>query len=86
MYNIIKNYIDKMNMSDLNSFALSKGITLSKNELNFLYNFIKSKFDVIYSNPNIDLSQYKKYFSNENFTKILKVIDEYKKKYASYLN
>ena len=86
MYNLIKNYIDKMTKEDINNFALTNNITLSKEELDFLYRFIKNNFDVIYSNPNVDLSKYKKYFSEENFTKILKLVSDYKIKYASFLN
>lgn len=86
MLNLVRSYIDNMRMEDLNNLALSKGINLNDSELEFLYNFIKKNYEMVLSNPNLDLSNYKEYFSLENYNKIVNLFNEYKIKYASYLH
>lgn len=85
MFQIIKNYINNMTIEDVNNIAVKNNIHLNNQELNFLYNFIKKNYEVLYANPNIDLSKYKPNFTEENFNKIINLIDEYKIKYASFL-
>ena len=85
MFQLVKNYVTKLTKEDLNAFALKNDIHLSPEELDFLYRFIKKNYEALYANPNIDLTKYKGYFSEENFTKIMKLVNSYKNKYASYL-
>ena len=41
MFVLIERYINNMSIHDLNNLAISKGIGLSKDELEFSYNYIK---------------------------------------------
>ena len=79
MINMVEPYINKMTKEDINNFALNNNIKLNKNELDFIYNFIKTKYKDILSNPNnFNLVKYKNNFSNENFIKINKIVNKYK--------
>ena len=43
MFVLIERYINNMSIHDLNNLAISKGIGLSKDELEFSYNYIKNE-------------------------------------------
>ena len=79
MFNIIGAYINKLTKDDINKFATSKGATLSNEELEFTYSFIKKNWKDILKNPSIfDIERYSKYYSKDNFIKIKQVFNEYK--------
>ena len=79
MLNLIEPYINNITKSDINSFALKNNINLNNNELEFIYNFIKSRYKDILNNPsNFNLVKYKQNFSNENFIKINAIVNKYK--------
>lgn len=76
---MIEPYINNITKNDINSFALKNNINLNNNELNFIYNFIKTRYKEVLSNPsNFNLTRYKNNFSNENFIKINGLINRYK--------
>ena len=79
MLNLIEPYINNITKNDINSFAAKNNISLSNNELEFIYNFIKTRYKEILNNPNnFSLTKYKNNFSNENFVKINGLINRYK--------
>lgn len=79
MINIIEPYINNITKNDINSFALKNNINLNNNELEFIYNFIKTRYKEVLNNPNnFSLTKYKNNFSNENFVKINGLINRYK--------
>lgn len=79
MINIIEPYINNLTKEDINSFALKNNIILNNNELEFIYNFIKTRYKEVLSNPNnFSLARYKNNFSNENFVKINGLVNRYK--------
>ena len=80
--NLVKNYLENMQIEDLNNLAIKHNINLSENELNFTYSFIKNHYEAVLKNPaNFDFREYAEYYSEENFQKINQLI----KKYYSYL-
>lgn len=86
MYNLITRYINNMTIQDVNNFAISKGINLEENELEFTYSFIKNNYKDILKNPKLlDLDRYQNKYTKENFEKISKVFNEYSKKYSHLL-
>ncbi len=86
MFVLIERYINNMSIHDLNNLAISKGIGLSKDELDFSYNYIKKNWKNVLSNYSLfDFDKYKDKYSDENFIKIKKLIKEYTLKYGSYL-
>lgn len=79
MINLIEPYIQNLTKNDITSFALNNNIKLNNNELDFIYNFIKTRYKDVLSNPNnFNLVKYKQNFSNENFVKINAIINRYK--------
>lgn len=80
MINFIESYINNITKEQINTFALNNNINLNKNELDFIYNFIKTRYKDILSNPNsFSLTKYRENFSNENFIKINGLVNRYKK-------
>ena len=66
MYFIVKRYVDNMSIHDLNNLAISKGIGLSKDELEFSYNYIKKNWKNVISNYNLfDIDKYKDKFKED---------------------
>ena len=79
-------YINNMTMEQFNSMALDNGIKLSKNELEFSFNFIKSNWkEVLANQDSFDLGKYKDKFSDENFKKIEELISVLKEQYGHLL-
>ena len=86
MYNLIKAYMGRMTMNDVNNFAISKNIYLSPEELTFVYDFVSKNWEQVIRNPKLlNLDRYKDRFSEENFKKIKKLFLEYSARYSSYI-
>ena len=86
MYNLIKAYMGKMTIQDVNNFAVSKNIFLSPEELQFVYDFIRKNWEQVIRNPKLlNLDRYKDRFSPDNFMKIKKLFMEYSSRYSSFL-
>ena len=76
MFTLIKNYITKMTIDDVNDYAIKNDIHLNKEELEFTYKFIKKNYEILYANPYIDLSKFKYKYTEENYNKIIKLIEK----------
>ena len=75
-----------MSIHDLNNLAISKGIGLSSEELDFSYNFIKKNWQNVLSNKGLfDIDKYKGMYSEDNFIKIKALYKEMLFKYGNYL-
>ncbi len=86
MYNLIKAYMGRMTINDVNNFAISKNIHLSPEELNFVYDFISKNWEQIVRNPKLlNLDRFKDHFSPENFEKVKKLFLEYSARYSSFI-
>lgn len=82
MFDLIGNYINKMNKEDIKSFLEKNNILLDDNELNFTYLFIIKNWRNILSNPNsFNFNNYKDKYSEDNFIKLNKLINNYRYKY-----
>ena len=86
MYNLIKAYMGRMTINDVNNFAISKNIHLSPEELNFVYDFISKNWEQIVRNPKLlNLDRFKERFSPENLKKKKKLFLEYSARYSSFI-
>ena len=75
----------KLTRNNVYDFAINNNIYLSNDELNFTYEFIKKNWQEVIKNPsNLHLEKYKEIFSNENFSKIEKLFQEYSLKFKNY--
>ena len=48
MLNLVEPYIEKISKEDINNFALKNNIRLNGNELDFIFNFIKTRYKECY--------------------------------------
>lgn len=86
MFHIIDRYMSLLKKEDVQNFAIKNNVSLSEEELNFTYEFVKKNWRIILSNPNaFHLEKYKDRFTEENYQKINLLIKEYLKKYQSFL-
>ena len=86
MYNLIKAYMGRITIDDVNKFAISKNVYLSPDELNFVFDFIKKNWEQVIRNPQLlNLERYKDHFSTENFEKIKRLFLEYSARYSSLI-
>jgi len=86
MYNLVKRYMSNLTKEQLHNFALKNNVSLSENELDFTFTFVKKNWEMIFRNPNLlNLDRYKEQFSEENFLKIQKLISFYYQKYGHLL-
>ena len=83
---IIKKYIDKLSIQNINNFTLNNNIVLTEKELEYMYNLIKNNWEQILSNDDSILLKLNGNVDNESIKKIEKLYYEYKKKYKDYLN
>lgn len=86
MYNLLKEYINKLTINDVNNYLEKQDIYLNKEELSIIYNHvINDWYNFIYINPIPILNNIKSTISIDNYNKIIKLYDEYKDKYSIYL-
>lgn len=77
----VKNYINKMTKDDIINFAKKNNTSLTNDELNYIYNKLKTSFDSIYNNPKTFMNDLKRVLDNKNY----QIVETYYKKYSIYL-
>ena len=70
---IIKKYIDKLSIQNINNFALNNNIVLTEKELEYMYNLIKNNWEQILSNDDSILLKLNGNVDNESIKKIEKL-------------
>jgi len=86
MFNIVDRFMRNLNIEQVNSFAQSKNINLSNEELEFTYTFVKKNYQEMFKNPKLfNIDRYENKYTPENFQKIKKVFTEYFSKYQRFL-
>ncbi len=86
MYNLIERYMTNLTKDQLNNFAIQNNVTLSEEELDFTYEFVKKNWETIIRNPNLlNLERFKDRYSIENYQKIQKLLQFYYQKYGHLL-
>ncbi len=86
MEQIIKNYIDKISINDINRFANKYDINLNNDELNLIYKYIKKDWKtIIYGNYNSILNDLKSKIDINKYNKIEKLFYQFKSKYQNLL-
>lgn len=84
--NLIKNYVDKLTIKDIDAFALKNEVILSSSEKENILKIIKDNwYDLIYGDYEEILSSNRNSVSEEAYSKILVLAQEYKKRYQSLL-
>lgn len=84
--NLIKNYVDKLTIKDIDAFALKNEVILSSSEKENILKIIKNNwYDLIYGDYEEILSSNRNSVSEDTYSKILILAQEYKKRYQSLL-
>ena len=80
MNNLVSNYVSIMKKEDIINFAKKNRLTISEEEVDFLYTFIKTNYEYYLKNPSsLDITKYKDKFSNENYEFLTNLINKYKR-------
>ena len=83
MLDLIKKYINNLDVKTINDFLTNENIYLNSDELNHIYNIIKDNwYDILYNN---NIEKYKSYVSLDNYTKLYNLYIKYYSKYKNYL-
>lgn len=83
---LIKNYVSKLSLSEIDNFSKKQGLSLSQDELNLIYDYIKNDWHtIIYGNPRPILDSLKDKLDDFSYNKIEKLYVEFKEKYKNYL-
>ncbi len=83
---LIKNYVSKLTLSEIDSFSKKQGLSLSSNELELIYDYIKNDWHtIVYGNPRPILDSLKSTLDDFSYNKIEKLYIEFKDRYKNYL-
>ena len=86
MDSLIKQYVNKMTINNINDFAVKHNKNLCENELNLLLNIVKNNYqEILNGKDEIVKKKLKENLAEENYQKIIKLYNEYKEKYQGYL-
>lgn len=86
MKRIIINYVNNLDINIVNSYLMDNGIYLNKNELIFVFNYLKTNINDLLDNiNNIDFNQFNNELSSDNLNKLKKLYNDSLIKYGRYL-
>ena len=78
--NIIKSYVEKLEVNDVIKFSLKEGISISYEEAYIFLETVKDNIDYILDGNGLELIESKKEeFSLEVYEKMLELFNKYKK-------
>ena len=83
---IIKRYVDKLSIQDIDNFAKSNNILLDNEEINYIYNFVKNNWQNILNDNDLIITEIREKFSGNKANDMEKLYFEYKNKYKNFLN
>ena len=75
---IIKNYLNKLTIDDINLFAKKNNIPIKDGEDIIIYNFIKNNWEKVYNEDDYDFSILKGKISDELLNNINDLYNKYK--------
>lgn len=81
MYNVLKNYVDRLKREDIVNFAIKKNILLDKNELEVVYHNIKTRFKDIYDDGLKVIEENKNSLKETTYRKLKELYENIKRNY-----
>ena len=81
MYNLLKNYVDRLKKEDIVNFAIKKNILLDKNELEVVYHNIKTRFKDIYDDGLQVIEENKNSLKETTYRKLKELYENTKRNY-----
>ncbi len=82
MYDVlIKEYLKRLSLNDIDKFALKNGITLKPNENKIIYDFIMQNWQEVYNgNSEKSFLKLKEKVSKETYDEVIKLFNTFKNK------
>lgn len=78
---LIREYVNRLTLADINQFALTQGVTLTEEEQNIIYTYIKKYYyTFIYGNPRTYLDELKNKVSPLTYSKIETLYSQFKER------
>ena len=81
MYNLLKNYVDRLKKEDIVNFAIKKNIFLDKKELEVVYHNIKTRFKDIYDDGLKVIEENKNSLKETTYRKLKELHENTKRNY-----
>ena len=81
MYNLLKNYVDRLKKEDIVNFAIKKNIFLDKKELEVVYHNIKTRFKDIYDDGLKVIEENKNSLKETTYRKLKELYENIKRNY-----
>ena len=81
MYNLLKNYVDRLKKEDIVNFAIKKKIFLDKKELEVVYHNIKTRFKDIYDDGLKVIEENKNSLKETTYRKLKELYENTKRNY-----
>lgn len=81
MYNLLKNYVDRLKKEDIVNFAIKKNIFLDKKELEVVYHNIKTRFKEIYDDGLKVIEENKNSLKETTYRKLKELYENTKRNY-----
>lgn len=79
---LIGEYVNRLTLNDVSSFAVKNGVSLNEEELNLVYNYIINDWHTIaFGNPRGILDDLKSKINNESYQKIENLYVQFKNRY-----
>ena len=85
MNSLIKQYINKITINNINDFAVKHNIILNKKELGILYDITKNHYEEVLKDDSKIKEYLKQTINTDNYNKIIDLYEIYKEKYLNYL-
>ncbi len=86
MNSLIKQYINKIDINNINDFATKNNIFLSKKELDTLYSVVKNRYEeILYGDDSLVRDYLCQNLTEENYDKVINLYEEYYSKFGNYL-
>lgn len=83
---LIREYVDRMTLQDVESFAIANGVVLNEDEKNLIYNEIKMHWHtIVYGNPRGILDNLKSQLEPLTYQKIENLYVYFRQKFQNYL-
>ena len=78
---LIKEYLKRLSLKDINDFASKNKIVLQKNEDKIIYDFIMENWKEVYKgNAKLAFEKLKKNVSNETYNNVVTLYNQFKNK------
>lgn len=82
---LISEYINRLTINDISSFALKNGINLKNDELQLIYKYVKNDWHtIVFGNPRNILDDLKNKLDHNSYSKIENLYISFKNRYGKF--